>query len=61
MRSDLVPPSINIELRRLHRLLGDHDAIPSDHAWRICGDHRPVHAFQVYKEEFGEDCNNNYI
>ena len=23
MRSDLVPPSINIELRRLHRLLGD--------------------------------------
>ena len=24
-------------------------------------DHRPVHAFQVYKEEFGEDCNNNYI
>ena len=27
MRSDLVPPSINIELRRLHGLLGDTQVV----------------------------------
>ena len=24
-------------------------------------DNRPVHAFQVFRDEFGEECNNNYV